>query len=105
MKITAYITGIIPVVAAAMRFASRWIGGNPFWWDDWLHLISAVSMQNKSLSSPLTILKALCVPLCAVFIKNMDEGLGKHLWDLTYPRVFAIGRWSMLSDTHSLKFC
>jgi hypothetical protein len=46
MRITAYVTGIIPVVAVAMRFASRWLGGNPFWWDDWVHLASAVSLQH-----------------------------------------------------------
>lgn len=46
MRITAYVTGIIPVVAVAMRFASRWLGGNPFWWDDWVHLASAVSPQS-----------------------------------------------------------
>lgn len=45
MRITAIVTGIIPVVAVAMRFASRYLGGNPFWWDDWVHLASAVSLQ------------------------------------------------------------
>ena len=45
MMVTAYVTGIIPVVAVAMRFASRWVGGNHFWWDDWVHLASAVSPQ------------------------------------------------------------
>jgi hypothetical protein len=48
MRITAYITGIIPVIAVAMRFTSRWLGGNPFWWDDWVHLVSAVSLQTAS---------------------------------------------------------
>jgi hypothetical protein len=50
MRITAYITGIIPVIAVAMRFASRWLGGNPFWWDDWVHLVSAVGLQTASCS-------------------------------------------------------
>jgi hypothetical protein len=52
MRITAYVTGIIPVIAVAMRFASRWLGGNPFWWDDWVHLASAVSQHTASCSCP-----------------------------------------------------
>ena len=45
MRISAYVTGVIPVIAVAMRFASRYLGGNPFWWDDWIHFVSAVSPQ------------------------------------------------------------
>jgi uncharacterized iron-regulated membrane protein len=45
MRITAYVTGIIPIVAIAMRFTSRWIGGNHIWWDDWIHFVSAVSLS------------------------------------------------------------
>jgi hypothetical protein len=52
MRITAYVTGIIPVIAVAMRFTSRWLGGNPFWWDDWVHLVSAVSLQTASCFYP-----------------------------------------------------
>jgi ABC-type uncharacterized transport system permease subunit len=52
MRITAYVTGIIPVIAIVMRFASRWLGGNHFWWDDWVHLVSAVSFANSSRSRP-----------------------------------------------------
>ncbi|XP_014553783.1 hypothetical protein COCVIDRAFT_106756 [Bipolaris victoriae FI3] len=80
MMSTAYVTGIIPVVAIAMRFASRWVGGNHFWWDDWIHLVSAM----------------LCVPLMVCFILNVDAGVGKHLWDLTYQRVYDIGLWTYI---------
>lgn len=52
MTITAYVTGILPVIAVAMRFASRWLGGNPFWWDDWVHLVSAVSPQPGAARFP-----------------------------------------------------
>jgi hypothetical protein len=63
MKITAYVTGIIPVVAVAMRFASRWLGGNPFWWDDWVHLASAVSSQTVNALVPTdnSALQSSCV--------------------------------------------
>ncbi|KAF3032239.1 hypothetical protein E8E12_000770 [Didymella heteroderae] len=81
MRITAYVTGIIPVIAVAMRFGSRWLGGNPFWWDDWVHLASAI----------------LCVPLMVIFELNINAGIGKHLWDLTYQRVFDIGRWTYIA--------
>jgi hypothetical protein len=43
IRVTAYVTGIIPIIAVTMRFASRHLGGNAFWWDDWLHLTSVVS--------------------------------------------------------------
>jgi hypothetical protein len=49
IKLTAYITGIIPVVVIIMRFTSRHLGGNNFWWDDWIHLASAVSVQASGL--------------------------------------------------------
>lgn len=48
MRITAYVTGVIPVIAVAMRFASRWLGGNAFWWDDWIHFVSAVGSQTNA---------------------------------------------------------
>lgn len=80
MMATAYVTGIIPVIAVAMRFASRWVGGNHFWWDDWLHLVSAI----------------LCIPLMVFFILNVDAGVGKHLWDLTYQRVYDVGLWTYI---------
>jgi hypothetical protein len=44
IQINAYVTGLLPVVVVAMRFASRYIGGNDYWWDDWLHLVSVVSI-------------------------------------------------------------
>lgn len=67
MRITAYVTGIIPVIAVAMRFTSRWLGGNPFWWDDWIHLVSAVSSQTVAALVPADnpVLPALVYPtLC-----------------------------------------
>jgi hypothetical protein len=45
VKAIAYVSGIVPILAVSMRFASRWLGGNSFWWDDWLHLASAVSLH------------------------------------------------------------
>ncbi|KAF2994663.1 hypothetical protein E8E13_000955 [Curvularia kusanoi] len=64
-----------------MRFTSRWLGNNPFWWDDWIHFVSA----------------ALCIPLCVIFELQIDAGLGKHTWDLTYPQVYAVGRWTYIA--------
>lgn len=48
IRVTAYVTGIIPIIAVTMRFLSRHLGGNAFWWDDWLHLISAVSVGSTT---------------------------------------------------------
>jgi hypothetical protein len=45
--------------------------------------------------------KALCIPLLAVFQLNINAGVGRHIWDLTYPQVFAIGRWSKLQDART----
>jgi hypothetical protein len=69
MRITAYVTGIIPVIAIAMRFASRWLGGNHFWWDDWVHLVSAVSSQTVVALVPTNtfVLQGLVYPtLCCL---------------------------------------
>jgi hypothetical protein len=103
MRITAYITGVIPVVAVAMRFLSRWLGGNALWWDDWIHFVSAVSLQAVAALSITNnpFCKVLCIPLCIVFEFNINAGVGQHLWDLTYPRVFAIGRWSKPLPSHT----
>jgi hypothetical protein len=46
IRVIGYVSGIVPIVAVSMRFASRWLGGNSFWWDDWLHLVSAVSLPS-----------------------------------------------------------
>jgi hypothetical protein len=51
VRITAYVTGIIPIIVIAMRFASRHLGGNKFWWDDWLHLASVVSYRSTGQSN------------------------------------------------------
>ena len=40
IKLTAWITGIISIIAVILRFASRYLGGSQFWWDDWLQLVS-----------------------------------------------------------------
>lgn len=45
VKVIAYVSGIVPILAVSMRFASRWLGSNSFWWDDWLQLASAVSLR------------------------------------------------------------
>ncbi|KAL5113499.1 hypothetical protein ACEQ8H_008635, partial [Pleosporales sp. CAS-2024a] len=57
-----------------MRFASRWVGGNPFWWDDWLHLASAI----------------LCVPLSyiATILWGVEMLLLKYSICCLYLRVF-----------------
>ncbi|PVH93263.1 hypothetical protein DM02DRAFT_541924, partial [Periconia macrospinosa] len=41
--------------------------------------------------------KALCIPLCVFFVLNVNAGVGKHIWDLTYARVFTIGRWTYIA--------
>lgn len=43
VRVVAWVSGILPFLAVTMRFASRHLGGNEFWWDDWIHLASAVS--------------------------------------------------------------
>jgi len=45
IRIVAYVTGIIPIIVIVMRFASRYVGGNKLWWDDWLHLAAVVSVR------------------------------------------------------------
>jgi hypothetical protein len=32
--------------------------------------------------------------MTVALILNLEAGLGHHIWDLTYPRVVVIGRWS-----------
>jgi hypothetical protein len=50
IRVIAYVTGIIPIIAIAMRFASRRLGRHKLWWDDWLHLASVVSNGFSRLS-------------------------------------------------------
>ena len=38
----------------------------------------------------------------AVFELNINAGIGMHTWDLTYPRVYDIGRWSKPQNTPTL---
>ena len=45
IRMVAYVTGIIPIIVIVMRFASRYVGRNKLWWDDWLHLASVVSVR------------------------------------------------------------
>lgn len=52
IRITAYVTGIIPIIAIATRFTSRRLGRQKLWWDDWIHLISVVSTNYSNLSNP-----------------------------------------------------
>jgi hypothetical protein len=67
MRITAYVTGVIPVIAIAMRFTSRWIGGNHIWWDDWVHFVSAVSSSTVAalvLANDFVLQGLVYPPLC-----------------------------------------
>jgi hypothetical protein len=34
--------------------------------------------------------------MTVALLLHVKAGIGQHVWDLTYPRVMAIGRWSML---------
>ncbi|RAR01503.1 cfem domain-containing protein [Stemphylium lycopersici] len=81
IRIVAYVTGIIPIIVIVMRFASRYVGGNQLWWDDWLHLAAVI----------------LVIPLTASLFMNLKAGIGHHIWDLTYPRVVAIGKWTYIA--------
>lgn len=49
LELNAWITGAFPILAILMRFASRYLGGNNYWWDDWVHLASVVS--NSTVTS------------------------------------------------------
>lgn len=44
----------------------------------------------------LTIVQVLVIPMTVALLLNLKAGLGHHIWDLTYPRVVAIGKWSTL---------
>jgi hypothetical protein len=48
VRVVAWVSGIVPIIVIIMRFASRHLGGNKFWWDDWLHLASVVSTPPTS---------------------------------------------------------
>ncbi|KAL5113521.1 hypothetical protein ACEQ8H_008606 [Pleosporales sp. CAS-2024a] len=48
LKVTAYVTGIIPIIAILLRFMSRHLGGNKFWWDDWIHLVAVILVVSIS---------------------------------------------------------
>jgi hypothetical protein len=65
IRITAYVTGLVPVVAIVMRFSSRYLGGNNLWWDDWLHLASVVSTQpiHNVVTALLTNIQGLDHPI------------------------------------------
>lgn len=43
---------------------------------------------------PLTVVEILVIPMTVALLLNLKAGLGHHIWDLTYPRVVAIGKWS-----------
>ena len=82
MRITAYVTGVIPVIAVAMRFASRYLGGNPFWWDDWIHFVSAVSPQIAAaqLLYLLTTCQVLVYPtLCGLRAQHQCGDWKAHM--------------------------
>ena len=40
IKLTAWITLIVTIIAVILRFVSRYLGGSQYWWDDWLQLMS-----------------------------------------------------------------
>ncbi|KAF1935160.1 hypothetical protein EJ02DRAFT_439416 [Clathrospora elynae] len=80
LRIVAYVSGIVSIIVVAMRFASRYVGGNKLWYDDWLHLAAVI----------------LVIPLTVALLLNLEAGIGHHIWDLTYPRVVAIGKWSYI---------
>ncbi|KAK7190324.1 hypothetical protein PSPO01_03299 [Paraphaeosphaeria sporulosa] len=81
IRITAWVSGIAPIIVTAMRFASRHLGGNNFWWDDWVHLASVI----------------LVIPMTVFLLLNVEAGIGHHIWDLTYARVVAVGRWTYIT--------
>jgi hypothetical protein len=95
IKVTAYVTGIVPIVVIIMRFTSRLLGGNKLWWDDWLHLASVVSTQSTRPSAHTYDCKILVIPMTVLLLFNVEAGIGRHVWDLTYPDVVAIQKWSM----------
>jgi hypothetical protein len=52
----------------------------------------------------LTVVEILVIPMTVALLLNLKAGLGHHIWDLTYPRVVAIGKWSKhSSDSSTLK--
>jgi len=100
VRITAYVTGIIPIVAIVMRFTSRRLGRHKLWWDDWVHLAAAVSTRSLRLvRSHSQVFKILTIPMNVALLMTVEAGIGHHVWDLTYDRVMAIGRWSMHMHT------
>ena len=81
-----------------MRFASRILGRNELWWDDWLHLASVVSTSTTIRYSNSHTSKILVIPMSVLLLLNVESGIGRHLWDLTYPQVTDIGRYSKLQQ-------
>ncbi|OAG01213.1 uncharacterized protein CC84DRAFT_1263222 [Paraphaeosphaeria sporulosa] len=81
IKITAWTTGIISIVAVILRFVSRHLGGSPLWWDDWLQLASII----------------LVIPMTVSLLLNAEAGIGHHIWDLTYHQVKTIGQWTYIT--------
>jgi hypothetical protein len=41
--------------------------------------------------------------MTVALLLNLKAGLGHHIWDLTYPRVVAIGKWSTYLSVSSDK--
>lgn len=95
MRITAYVTGIIPVIAVAMRFASRWIGGTSFWWDDWIHLVSAVSSHTVAALVPTdsSFLQDLVYPtLCCL---RAQHRFGNRTTSMGFDISPCLRNWAM----------
>jgi len=42
----------------------------------------------------LTVMEILVIPMTVTVLLTLKAGLGHHMWDLTYPHVVAIGKWS-----------
>lgn len=81
IAVNAWVTGIIPIIVIIMRFFSRSLGGNEFWWDDWLHLTSVI----------------LSIPQTASLLMCTKYGIGHHLWDLEYSDVVNIQKWTYIT--------
>jgi hypothetical protein len=65
--------------------------------------ISREYSRLRSIESYLRLCKILVIPMTVALLINVDAGLGRHVWDLSYPDVVAIQRWSKHTSMHLVR--
>ena len=79
---------ILPIVAVALRFWLRSLGGSSkggrFWWDDWIVLAGLVRQVffEKLCHVTANLGKPFSIVACGLYIYAVSLGLGNHIVDL-----------------------